>query len=222
MTGAERGSASEHRGLLITFEGPEGSGKTTLIGAIARRLVEAGEQPLLIREPGGTAIGERIRNILLDPASAGMCPGDRAAADGGQPGPTRAREDRSRPRSRNDRALRPVCRRLGRLPGLRPGPGRPHRSTSSTPSPWAVSTRPDPAVPAAAGGGPGQAALPRPGQARSGGPGIPPSGVRGYQAMAVCGDLRFKVVDAAASPEQMLEQAIGYFKRLEHGLLKYL
>ena len=62
-----------HQGLLITFEGPEGSGKTTLINAIASHLAAKGEEPLILREPGGTEIGERIRNILLDPASEEMC-----------------------------------------------------------------------------------------------------------------------------------------------------
>ena len=44
----------------------------------------------------------------------------------------------------------------------------------------------------------------------------------GYQAMAASGDLRFRVIDAAASPEAMLEQALQHLRRLEHGLLKYL
>lgn len=65
-------AANLRRGLLITFEGPEGSGKTTLIQGIAALLKEAGTEPLLIREPGGTEIGERIRNILLDRASDAM------------------------------------------------------------------------------------------------------------------------------------------------------
>ncbi len=62
------------RGLLITFEGPEGAGKTTLIEALAAELGRAGGEPLVLREPGGTDIGERIRAILLDVASRGMCP----------------------------------------------------------------------------------------------------------------------------------------------------
>ncbi len=44
----------------------------------------------------------------------------------------------------------------------------------------------------------------------------------GYQAMAVSGELRFKVVDATGTPAQMMAQALDQLKRLEHGLLKYL
>jgi len=65
-------SSSERPGLLITFEGPEGSGKTTLIQGLVSWLQAAGTEPLQIREPGGTEIGERIRNILLDRASEAM------------------------------------------------------------------------------------------------------------------------------------------------------
>ena len=62
-----------HRGLLVTFEGPEGSGKTTLIQSLEAELTRHGCEPLLVREPGGTAIGERIRAILLDLGSRDMC-----------------------------------------------------------------------------------------------------------------------------------------------------
>ena len=72
MTGRNPGSARDS-GFLLTFEGPEGSGKTTLIRSLADRLAAVGASPVLVREPGGTAIGEQIRNILLDLASEGMC-----------------------------------------------------------------------------------------------------------------------------------------------------
>jgi dTMP kinase len=52
-------------GVLITFEGVEGGGKTTNIQLIAKLLKKAGKQTVLTREPGGTEVGEAIRDILL-------------------------------------------------------------------------------------------------------------------------------------------------------------
>jgi dTMP kinase len=52
------------KGFLITFEGSEGCGKSTQIALLATALHEAGHEPLLIREPGGTAAGESIRHLL--------------------------------------------------------------------------------------------------------------------------------------------------------------
>ena len=54
------------RGKLIVFEGAEGAGKTTQIRLIAERLALAGVPVLAIREPGGTPVGDAIREILLD------------------------------------------------------------------------------------------------------------------------------------------------------------
>jgi dTMP kinase len=53
------------RGWFITIEGPEGSGKTTQAAALADHLVELGVDVHLTREPGGTRLGERIRDVLL-------------------------------------------------------------------------------------------------------------------------------------------------------------
>jgi dTMP kinase len=53
------------RGLFITFEGGEGAGKTTLINSLVEELKARGKTVLKTREPGGTTLGEEIRNLLL-------------------------------------------------------------------------------------------------------------------------------------------------------------
>ena len=52
--------------MFITFEGPDGSGKSTVIKAVYEQLLKDGYSVILTREPGGTPIAEKIRNIILD------------------------------------------------------------------------------------------------------------------------------------------------------------
>jgi len=59
-------------GLFITLEGCEGSGKSTQMAHLADRLRRAGADVHALREPGGTAVGEQVREILLSPAHQGM------------------------------------------------------------------------------------------------------------------------------------------------------
>jgi dTMP kinase len=59
-------------GLFIVFEGVEACGKTTQIELLANRLRKEGCEPLCLREPGGTEIGEKIRAILKDSAYQGI------------------------------------------------------------------------------------------------------------------------------------------------------
>ena len=66
---------SKTTGKLISFEGSEGSGKSTQIARLATRLQQAGREVVATREPGGTELGERIRDILLHKDEGqGMCP----------------------------------------------------------------------------------------------------------------------------------------------------
>ena len=53
--------------MFITFEGGEGTGKTTIIKTIGRRLAEMGYDVISTREPGGSIVAEKIRNVILDP-----------------------------------------------------------------------------------------------------------------------------------------------------------
>jgi len=64
--------SSSHRGLFITFEGTEGCGKSTQAGMLYAYLRKKGRKAVFIREPGSTAIGEKIRRVLLDRKNGNM------------------------------------------------------------------------------------------------------------------------------------------------------
>lgn len=61
-------------GFFVTFEGIEGCGKTTQAARLKAALEKQGRSVVLTREPGGTAIGTKVREILLDPATKGLAP----------------------------------------------------------------------------------------------------------------------------------------------------
>jgi len=64
----------QKRSLFITFEGMDGSGKTTQMRMLGQRLRACGRQVLETAEPGGTRIGMQIRRVLLDSANQELCP----------------------------------------------------------------------------------------------------------------------------------------------------
>jgi dTMP kinase len=208
--------------VFITFEGPEGSGKTTLIRGVTERMIACGEEPLVLREPGGTEIGERIRNILLDPASEGMC----AESELLLMVASRAQLVREKILPALEAGMIVLCDRFADASVAYQGYGRSlGRKTV------------DPLNALALGGLEPDLTLlcllpPEDGRAR----------LRerdtdrldreteefhrrvyeGYQAMALSGDLRYRIIDAGASPEAMLDETVAQLRRLEHGLLKYL
>ena len=60
------------KGLFITFEGNDGSGKSSALQAVKQELKELGYDVLYTREPGGSPIAEKIRELILDKANVGM------------------------------------------------------------------------------------------------------------------------------------------------------
>lgn len=60
-------------GRLITLEGGEGAGKSTAMDAVRERLAARGIDVVVTREPGGTVLGEAVRDLVLDPARRDLC-----------------------------------------------------------------------------------------------------------------------------------------------------
>ena len=65
-------AARGNTGVFVTFEGGDGAGKSTQIRFLARLLEDAGREVVRLREPGGTAVGEALRAVVLDPAHEAM------------------------------------------------------------------------------------------------------------------------------------------------------
>src|SRR5690625_2897446 len=73
FSGADTNDLFERlRGRFVVFDGPDGSGKTTQYRRFVSAAVNAGIEVCEVREPGGTAIGEQIRDILLAPDNSEM------------------------------------------------------------------------------------------------------------------------------------------------------
>ncbi len=210
------------RGLLITFEGPEGSGKTTLIKSIAAEIIRCGDDPLLLREPGGTAIGERIRNILLDRASGEMC----AETELLLMEASRAQLVREKIRPALEAGLIILCDRFADASVAYQGYGRGlGEETVEQFNSFALG-----------GVEPALTFLcllpPEEGRARQNRERTDRLDretkefhrkvYKGYQALAGSGKSRFHVLDAAAPAAAVLQQALDRLRLLEHGLLKYL
>jgi dTMP kinase len=217
-----RSQPGSDRGLLITFEGPEGSGKTTLIKAIANQIGSRGDDPLLIREPGGTIIGERIRNILLDTASTDMC----AETELMLMVASRAQLVREKIRPALEAGLIILCDRFADASVAYQGFGRMLGEKT-------VDRMNDVAL---GGVEPDLTFVcllpPEQGRARQNArqtdrldretAEFHQRVYEGYQVMAGSGKNRFYVIDATKSPAEMLDQALTRLRMLEHGLLKYL
>ena len=219
---ADLSRRADHRGLLITFEGPEGSGKTTLINAIAAHLAEKGEDPMILREPGGTDIGERIRNILLDTASEGMC----AETELLLMVASRAQLVREMIEVGLQAGMIILCDRFADASVAYQGFGRGlgEKQVHVLNKLALGNIEPDMTFLCLLPPVEGQKRLCHETTDRLDRETAEfhQRVYEGYQAMAVSGVLRFKVIDATDSPEEMLNKALGHLKRLDHGLLKYL
>jgi dTMP kinase len=207
---------------LITFEGPEGSGKTTLINSVAAFLAAKGEEPMILREPGGTEIGERIRNILLDTASEEMC----AETELLLMVASRAQLVREKIKIGLQAGMIILCDRFADASVAYQGFGRGlgEKQVQALNKLALDDVVPDLTFLCLLPPAEGQKRL-RPEAADR----LDRETVEfhqrvyeGYQAMAVSGIQRFKVIDATDSPEEMLEKVLGHLKRQDHGFLKYL
>ncbi len=216
------GRAERQPGLLVTFEGPEGSGKTTLVHGLTEHFVLAGVEPVVVREPGGTDAGEQIRHVLLDPSGSTLC----AEAELLLMVASRAQLVREKIRPALAAGMIVLCDRFADASVAYQGWGRE----------LGVDIVEQLNAFALDGITPDLTFLcllsPEAGRARLAGRHVDRLDreslafhrrvYEGYLAMAGSGDARFHVLDAASPPEAVLAAALARLRRLEHGLLKYI
>jgi dTMP kinase len=219
---ASRPPDKAHRGLLITFEGPEGSGKTTLIEGIADELALRGCESLQIREPGGTPIGERIRSVLLDHSSRGMCPETELLLMEA----SRAQLVREKIQPALEAGLIVLCDRYADASTAYQGFGRGlgEKLVERFNRFATGGLQPDLTFLCLLPPAEGRARLKQRKTDRLDREDLEfhERVYEGYQALAASGQPRMVVLDASRSPEEMREEALEHLTRLEHGLLKFL
>jgi len=211
-----------HRGLFITFEGPEGSGKSTLITALAGHLGERGCEPLLLREPGGTAIGERVRSVLLDLSSQDMC----AETELLLMEASRAQLVREKVLPALEAGLIILCDRFADASVAYQGFGRGlgDKLVERLNEFATGGLVPDLTFLCLLPPAEGRARLKQRRTDRLDREDLAfhERVYEGYQALAASGQPRFAVLDASRPPDELRDQALVHLTRLEHGLLRFL
>lgn len=210
------------RGLLVTFEGPEGSGKSTLIESLERELAVRGAETLVLREPGGTNIGERIRSVLLDLSSRAMC----AETELLLMEASRAQLVREKIEPALEAGLIVLCDRFADASVAYQGFGRGlgdklvqrfnEFATGGLEPDLTILCMLPPAEGRARQEGRKTDRLDREDLE------FHERVYEGYQTLAALGLTRVAVLDATQPPPAMLEAALGHLRRLEHGLLRFI
>jgi len=215
-------SEGHRRGLLITFEGPEGSGKTTLIDGLAAALAARGCDALVLREPGGTDIGERIRSILLDLGSREMC----AEAELLLMEASRAQLVREKIMPALEAGLIVLCDRFADASVAYQGFGRGlgDKLVERFNEFATGGLEPDLTFLCLLAPAEGRARLRQRKTDRLDreDPDFHERVYEGYLTLAATGQPRLVVLDATQSPAALCEEALGHLAKLEHGLLKFL
>lgn len=210
------------RGLFVTFEGPEGSGKTTLIQGLQERLAARGGEAMVLREPGGTNIGERIRAVLLDLSSQGMC----AEAELLLMEASRAQLVREKILPALEAGLVVLCDRYADASVAYQGFGRGlgDKLVQRFNEFATGGLEPDLTFLCLLPPAEGRARLQYRKTDRLDRESLEfhERVYEGYQALAASGQPRLVTLDATRPPEQMLDDALDQLRRLEHGLLRFL